>query len=142
LALARDNQIGFANRFEESGDPVHPFRVGMYPREAAHIGYVIGQQQAMLERGAKRWRRVLHPELSKTGPCAQCTEDSHTTHPISEPFFEFHPNGVCGIHGVQYSGDIETIELPSPTRDLPTEFLDIVRKMFNNIKQIVRRIRK
>lgn len=143
LSGGRDNQVGYANRFEESGARLDPVRVGMYAREAAHIGFVIGQQQAMKERGAKSWRRVLHPELSKAGPCAQCTADAELTHSIDMPFFEFHPNGVCGMQSLLYStGEGPGMELPLPYSDTPHDFQDYVKSVFERIKSLVRRLRK
>jgi hypothetical protein len=92
-------------------------RAMMYPEEGWRLAVVNGQREAMKERGAKRWRRILHPELSKDGPCAECTADAEITHDIEDDFVEFHPNGVCSQQFLEYtSGDNEMkIEMPVPT---------------------------
>lgn len=69
---------------------------------AVHNAYLLGAQQAMASHGAKGWQRVLHPELSVSGPCPDCQADSNVIHSITEPFFEFHPNGRCTAQSVQY----------------------------------------
>lgn len=79
------------------------WRLGLYAQEGMRIGYVLGLQQAAKEvHEASHWQRVLHPELSKTGPCIQCQEDSFHLHSIDEPFFEFHPQGVCSAQAIAF----------------------------------------
>lgn len=141
LDKAIKTQIGYANRFESSGDELNPVRVGMYAREAEHIAQVVGMQQAMKERGAKLWRRVLHPELSKTGPCPQCAADANLVHPIDMPFFEFHPNGVCSAQSMAFETETGAIDMPIPEEN-PQGFLEHLKELFENIKSIVRRVRR
>lgn len=79
------------------------WRLGLYAQEGTRIGYVMGAQAAAKEVwGATHWQRVLRPELSEAGPCIQCEEDAAHLHSIDEPFFEFHPNGVCGMQLVDF----------------------------------------
>lgn len=141
LNKAAETQMFYANRFERSGDLLQPSRVGMYPREAAHIGFMTGVQQGMRERGAKFWRRILHPELSKTGPCPQCTADAELVHPIDMPFFEPHPLGVCGLQGVMFETANGGVEIPVPGES-PQGFIEHVKQLFKNIQSRVRRIRR
>lgn len=120
----------------------------LYPQEGRHLAYMYGVQQAMKEKGARGWRRVLHPELSKTGPCQQCMADSALVHPITEGFFEFHPNGVCSAQGVAfYTSTAEIpVEIPVPgkvfDRELIMKFLrKLGRAITGPIQNIVRRVR-
>jgi hypothetical protein len=149
---------GYADNFgkdiEANPDTDYRFRALMYPREGHRLAYVLGQQQAMQERGAKAWKRVLHPELSESGPCDLCISDSAITHPIDEPFELLHVGDVCTAQEViayfaeppemVVSGTPST-ELPVPER--PTEhnviqmLKDSVAKMGKGIKHIIRRIR-
>lgn len=93
-------------------------RVMMYPEEGYKSAVVNATNQVMAERGASHWRRVLHPELSKDGPCPECKADSAIAHSITEPFIVMHPNEVCGTQelGIQYftSGGMPSIEVPTP----------------------------
>jgi hypothetical protein len=81
---------------------VQRFRALMYAG-AVNLAFILGMQQAFRDHGATGWQRVLHPELSASGPCAQCAADASVVHPMDEPFFEYHPNGVCAPHSVQFS---------------------------------------
>jgi hypothetical protein len=88
------------------------FRATQYAG-ALHTAFVLGAQMAMQIHGATHWRRILHPELSIAGPCAQCVADAVLVHPISEPFTEFHPNGVCSAQSVMFGfGNRANITLP------------------------------
>jgi hypothetical protein len=142
LVQAANKQLGFARKFEFSDAELDPVRASMYAREAAHIGHVAGEQQAMRERGARRWRRVLHPELSKTGPCEACTADAELTHPIDQVFWEPHPLGVCSVQGIVYDLGPDSFEMPVPGESKPAAWEGAVRKLFEKIKSVVRRIRK
>jgi len=142
LSQAAKKQLDFATRYNTSGDELMPVRSAMYAREAAHVGFVAGQQTAMRERGAKRWRRILHAELSKTGPCPECTADAELTHPIDEVFWEPHPGGYCGVQGVSYQMEgHEPIELPVPGEANPSSWEKAVKGLFERIQHVVRRIR-
>ena len=77
------------------------WRLGLYAQEGMRIGYVMGAQQAAKELyNITFWQRVLHE--SKSGPCVQCQEDSFHLHSINEPFFEYHPQGVCGAQTLAF----------------------------------------
>lgn len=92
-------------------------RTMLYPQEGFKGATVNGQNQALAERGASHWRRVLHPELSKTGPCPFCVADSQVVHDMSEPFEVLHPNDVCGTQDVNlqyFTNGIPSIEVPVP----------------------------
>ena len=120
------------------------WRVYLYPQELRHLAHMRGVQQAMMERGAKGWRRVLHPEKSVDGPCMDCIRDSSIIHPIDEPFFEFHPNGVCSSQGVMFytSPSQPTLEIPVPGKvTLPDRIREIIEKIGEIGKAIIRRIR-
>lgn len=67
-----------------------------YNRNGRRIPYMYGVFQAMKEHGAKGWRRILHPERSKAGPCQWCINDSQIVHSIEEEFTD-HPHGVCDV---------------------------------------------
>ena len=99
-------------------DPAHLIdfrpRALMYA-DAAHIAYMLGVQQAMKSHGSTHWQRLLHPELSVTGPCSQCLADAAVVHPITEPFFEPHPAGVCGVQSLNFhftSRPPQAVEIP------------------------------
>lgn len=120
------------------------WRVYLYPQELRHLAYMYGIQQAMKEHGARAWRRVLHPELSNEGPCEQCLMDSAIIHSIDEPFFDFHPNGVCTAQGVAYytGGPEPDIEIPVPTKVTVPEMIRLIVERLGKIgKSIIRRIR-
>ncbi len=120
------------------------WRVYLYPQETRHLSWMYGVQQAMRERGAKGWRRVLHPELSETGPCLDCARDAAIMHSITEPFFEFHPNGVCSAQAVAYYTDaaMPFLEVPIPGKvTIPERIREIVERLGKIGKAIIRRIR-
>jgi len=120
------------------------WRVYLYPQEVRHLAWMYGVQQAMQERGAKGWRRVLHPELSEYGVCMDCIRDSAVVHAITEPFFELHPNGVCTAQGVAYYTDaaMPFLEVPIPGKVLlPERIREIIERLGKIGKAIIRRIR-
>jgi len=89
----------------------------LYPQEGFRAAAVNATNQVMKERGASHWRRVLHPELSKRGPCSDCVADSQVLHSMDEPFAVMHPYDVCGTQdvGLQYfTGGIPSVEVPTP----------------------------
>lgn len=141
LNKAIDSQLFYANRYEQSGDKLESNRIGMYAEEAEHIGSVVGAQQYFKEYGAKQWQRRLHPELSKTGPCPQCTADAELAHSIDTPFFEFHPQGVCTAQGIAFQSDSGNIEIPVPGHN-PHTFLDKIKELLGNVTSIIRRFRR
>lgn len=77
------------------------YRAPLYNDHGRRIAYMYGVFQAMKEHGAIGWQRVLHPELSKSGPCAECEADAKITHSIDEPFFD-HPHGVCSMQEIYF----------------------------------------
>jgi hypothetical protein len=88
-------------------------RALMYPDSGFRMAVTNGQRQAMKERGAKRWRRILGESIS--GPCAECTADSLITHDISETFLD-HPHGQCSQQFLQYTMvDGTMTEMPVPS---------------------------
>lgn len=149
----------FADKFGQdiSASPDLDFRWRslMYPSEGHRLGYVLGQQEAMREHGARAWRRILHPELSKSGPCMLCIADSALIHPIDEDFVLLHPGDVCSVaETIAYfpvppeaiaPGAEPEVEFPVPERPTITSIIqmlkDSLRGMGRNIKHIVRRIR-
>jgi hypothetical protein len=90
-------------------------RAKMYPVEGFKLAVINGQRQAMKERGAKRWKRILGE--SERGPCEQCIADSKTLHDIDDVFVEFHNNGTCSQQFLQckVSDSDLGIEIPVPT---------------------------
>jgi len=72
-------------------------RTLMYGEEGHRMAYLQGVQAAMEERGATHWRRALHPELSRSGPCPLCLADAQILHSIDEPFLSLHPNEMCSM---------------------------------------------
>ena len=105
-----------AQRSFADGD--YELRVMLYPQEGYKMAVLNGQAQAMEERGARHWRRIIHPELSKSGTCVFCEADSHLLHGIDEPFSVLHPNDVCGQQwlSIQYltASGLPSIEVPVP----------------------------
>jgi len=87
-------------------------RAEMYPREGDRIAFMYGVFLAMREFGARGWRRVLHPELSLSGPCEACIADSRLVHPIDEAFFEPHPEGVCTAQSIYFYRMEQPMEIP------------------------------
>jgi len=108
-------------------------RAKLYALEGHKRGYMMGIFQAMIERGAKGWRRILHPERSQTGPCDLCIADSALIHPITEEFWEPHPYGVCTSVSVYFYREFGTAEIPMgfPIGEFPVPY----------DKRIVRRVR-
>lgn len=106
LAFQQERLNKFANELRErAGDTDRLLRArtrAMMYAGALHTAYILGVQAAMQTRGALGWRRVLHPELSTSGPCNECMEDAKLVHSITEPFFEFHPNGVCSAQSIRF----------------------------------------
>jgi hypothetical protein len=97
------------------------FRASQYAG-AVHTAYILGAQAAMQAHGASHWKRVLHPELSVSGPCPECTADAGVRHPITEPFFEFHPNGVCSAQSIMFGfGNGTHVETPIANWGIPTD---------------------
>ena len=143
LNKVRDDQLGYATRFNTSGDTIaDPVRLGMYARQSARLGYITGQMQAMKERGAKYWRRVIHPELSKTGSCPICIADSKLVHPMDFMFTD-HPNGQCSVEALAYSIGGDEIEMPIPGRptlgEIARQVAAILKRPF---EEVIRRFRK
>ena len=150
---------GFADKFkidlESSPDSDLRWRALMYPAEGHRLGYVLGQQEAMKEHGAKAWRRILHPELSQSGPCELCIADSALVHPIEEDFVLLHPGDRCTVaETIAYfptppkavaPGEKPEIEFPVPGRPTISDILqmlkDSVSELGRGIQHIVRRIR-
>lgn len=132
------------------------WRALMYPREGARLAYVLGQQAAMKERGAKAWQRVLHPESSVTGPCDLCVEDSMVIHPIEEPFESLHPGEVCTVmESIAYypqapeaiaPGQPPMIEMPTPAKLSIPGVIQMLKDTAGSLGKlglsIIRRIRR
>lgn len=122
------------------------WRTFLYPQEGRHLSYMWGAQQAMREWGAQGWRRILHPEQSEDGPCTACIADSQIIHPITEGFFEFHPNGVCTAQSIGYytSTSQVPVEIPLPRKYIAPE---VIRERLTELglgpigKAVVRRLR-
>lgn len=91
-------------------------RASLYALEGDKIAFMFGVFQAMKEYGARGWRRVLHPERSISGPCEACIADSRLMHPISEPFWEPHPHGVCSPQSVYF------FRTEAPMEEIPMVF--------------------
>lgn len=159
---AADNAVKFINSFADkfgealaAGEESLRWRALMYPREGHRLAYVLGQQAAMQERGARAWKRQLHPELSKEGPCDACIADSAIIHPIEDDFELLHPGDVCSVHEViayfpeppemVAPGTTPVAQMPVP--ELPTQqgviqmLKDSLGKLGRGVKSIVRRIR-
>lgn len=87
-------------------------RAALYAPGGHRRGYMMGIFQGVMERGATGWRRVLHPELSRTGPCDICIADSRLVHPITEEWFD-HARGVCSMQqNVYFYRQYGIIEIP------------------------------
>jgi len=127
------------------------WRAFLYASEGSRMAYMLGQQQAMRERGAKSWRRILHPESSESGPCELCIADSMLIHSITEAFVALHPNEQCTFQTVDYypeeQGQVNPelpfkVTMPVPNR-FPTFISDIkkaVEALGDKVRSIVRRI--
>jgi hypothetical protein len=124
--LAPEFINGYADKFLDdlkASEDMQSFEVRamMYPQEGFKLAVANGQRQAMRERGARKWRRVLGE--SKNGPCNACVADSKVTHDIDEPFFEYHPSGQCSQMFLHYTmSDNDSMELPVPS-DRDTEYI-------------------
>lgn len=116
-------------------------RASQYGVEGYKMAVFGGTNQAMSERGAKFWRRILHPAGSKSGPCMLCVADSQIRHEMSEPFIVMHPNEACTAQelGVQYTTATDYLEVPVP--NFFTEIDDILRAAGVTGERIVRRRR-
>lgn len=145
----------FADKFGadlEAGYPVDKgaWRTFMYANEGHRLAYVLGQQQAMQERGAKSWRRVLHPESSQSGPCQLCIDDSMLVHPISEPFKLLHPGDVCTVQEtVAYYAEPAEFAVGQPIAEMPVPqrfpnalawIKEVLGALKQNYKTVVRRV--
>lgn len=98
-----DFQNARLNDFVASTNGAGPLRSrALLYAGAVHYAYTLGAQQAMATHGATHWQRILHPELSVTGPCAECQQDSMVLHAMSEPFVTLHPGDVCTTQAVQF----------------------------------------
>lgn len=112
-------------------DPIQR-RTMQYPQEGFKAAVVNMQNQALAERGASHWRRVLHPELSKSGPCPACMADSNIVHAMAEPFEVMHPGDVCGTQDINlqyFTSGIPSIEVPTPNAGN-----ELAQEMFLNKK--------
>lgn len=87
-------------------------RAKLYAREGHKKGFMMGIFQAQIEQGMRGWRRILHPEASRTGPCELCIADSRLVHPIEVEFWEPHPHGVCTQQSVYFYRFAGTVEVP------------------------------
>jgi hypothetical protein len=72
-----------------------------YAQQGYRVAYTTGKIDGMAAMGWTGWRRLLRPGASASGPCAWCTADSHTIHPVEEMFSD-HPSGVCGMVMLQF----------------------------------------
>jgi hypothetical protein len=131
------------------------WRAMLYPREGNRLAYVLGQQAAMSERGARAWQRRLHPEMSVTGPCVLCINDSMLVHSIEEPFQLLHVNDVCDvIETIAYyptpperiePGQPPMVEMPVPQRIGLPDVIRLLREAVGRLgkigQSIVRRVR-
>lgn len=106
-------------------------RTMLYGDEGYRSAFLNGVQAAMAERGATHWRRMLHPELSVSGPCYLCRTDSEVLHKIGEPFQSLHPHEVCSMSPlrVRFTGPgglAEEVEMgvPGVTRNAFDDVLD------------------
>jgi len=157
---ASDFINSFADNFGKdlAADPNRDWRwrALMYPREGSRLAYVLGQQDAMRERGARAWQRVLHPEASSTGPCTLCIEDSMLVHSIEEPFESLHPGEVCTVmESIAYypqpperipPGEKPMVELPTPQKISVPQVIQMLKDAAASLGKlglsIIRRIRR
>lgn len=102
-AVAWNND--YARNFEqdmisaiERGEDLGQFedRAGMYSPQGFRKGWFGGIWQARGEQGYTGWKRILHPEASREGPCEFCIADSQVTHAMAEEWYDHH-SGVCSI---------------------------------------------
>ena len=91
---------------------------------ASRTLYMMGYQQAMQSHGAKSWQRIVHPELSESGPCGRCIADASVIHPITEAYFEFHPHQVCSTQTANfYFGNRVPVSSPLPSYGVATRHI-------------------
>jgi len=123
-------QIEHLRKFKNDllGALKEPEKIGAMKRRAEMYAgalvyaYIMGTQAAARSMGATHWRRVLHPELSKSGPCDQCIADSQVLHTIDEPFESFHPSEYCTVQSVSYSwasGNVAPLNVRVPSSVSP-----------------------
>ena len=141
----------FASGFEQAllgalaqGESLEKFlyRAMLYPQEGYKMAVINGQSYAMRERGARHWRRVLHPELTSSGPCELCVADSLIIHAIEEPFIVLHPNEACSKQELwlqYFVGGVPSIEVPVPAS--ASGFDEFVKGLGKMGKSITRRKR-
>jgi len=126
---------GFAQALRDGNvsEAMGRYRTFLYANAGHALAYTLGQQEAMKERGAHAWRRILHPELSKTGPCEACINDSMLTHSIDEDFQLLHVGDVCSVQEVYYFATEpgETTPESTPLAQLP------VPEQFPKVKQMI-----
>jgi hypothetical protein len=101
IAFSKDRLGNFLADIEGKGVASQNGRAGLYNSHGRKIAYMYGVFQGMRERGAKYWRRILHPEASLSGPCLECIADARLVHSMDEPFTD-HPNGVCTSQEVAF----------------------------------------
>ena len=128
------------------------YRAFMYASEGSRMAYMLGQQQAMRERGARSWQRVLHPESSVTGPCDLCIQDSMRIHSVDEAFESLHPNEMCTMaQTVDYypteAGETKAespfkVSMPVPNRfpTTPEQIALALNALGDKVKSYVRRV--
>lgn len=145
----RDAASAFVNAFVEqfredlkrqAGTMDYERRALMYGETGYRMAFLQGIQAAMRERGATHWRRVLHPEASKSGPCPLCVADAEKIHPIEEPFVALHPNEMCTMSPItlQFTGAAGAVEygIPGFTENQITPLL---RELYGEIENNVER---
>lgn len=137
---------GLQTALETHENPANLYsRIYLWPQQTRNLAYMYGVQWAMREYGAKAWRRVLHPELSDSGPCEICMADSVNVHSIEEPFTD-HPNGVCSMFTIAFYSDVGGLpfaEVPVPEKvTTPSIIRTILEELGKLGKAIIRRIRQ
>jgi len=161
LKSANDYVVAFINGFAETflqdllngrvTDERGAWRAFLYASEGSRMAYMLGQQQAMRERGAKSWRRILHPESTESGPCQLCINDSMLVHSIDEAFVALHPYEACTIQTIDYypseRGEVDTespfkVSMPVPNRFPPfeNEIKKALGALGDKTRSIVRRV--
>ena len=135
----------FAEQFREDlrrqvGTMDYERRALMYGETGYRLAFVQGIQAAMRERGATHWRRILHPESSKSGPCPLCIADAELTHPLEEPFLALHVGEVCTMSPItlQFTGAGGAVEygIPGFTENQITPLL---KELYDEIEHNVER---
>lgn len=88
-------------------------RIALYPKTGYLMAYYNGQIQAMKQRGARSWRRVVSEGERR---CPVCMADSSVAHPVDEPFTLMHPNENCGQSDLYLryyvSGNVPSLSVP------------------------------